>query len=389
MALASASFAASFDQSAGEFLDLSNELAFINQHLSPFLDFIGIGGVAIETTHSWMEDSLNSRSTLSEASADGILTASGVDTALTVAAGEGLKFRIGDIFIDTAAGKNERMQVTLVATDVLTIVRAYGSTSVETHGSGTTAFNIQIITHGAQEGQDAPDDVSTTRSKVSNYTQIFHEGIKINDTLQRALQAGVPNELSYQIMNRIKEIKEQIDASMIYGIKSATVVGSDTVLRYMAGLIEFITAAGGNTDDSAVALTPTVINSMVEDIYDDGGNPNFILVGANQKRAISSFDEAYRRSTVDDRTAGYIVDSFVSDILGTPLRVIVDPNVSNDIAIVGDSSKLKVCSFLPLRAENLARTGIANKAQVSGQFTIEVKNALEAFAYHNNLTTRA
>jgi len=386
MALASASFASSFDQSNGEFLDLSNELAFINQHKSPFLNFLGIGGVATETTHSWLEDSLNSRTTISEASADGILTAAGGDTSLTVASGEGGKFKVGTIFMDTASGKSERMQVTAVATDVLTIVRAYGSTSVETHGSGTTAFNIQIIASGAQEGQDAPDDVSTTRSKVSNYTQIFHEGIKISDTLQKALQAGVPDELAYQIMNRIKEIKEQIDSSVINGIMSDTGIGSDTVYRYMGGIIEFISAAGGNTDDTAVALSPTVLNGMIENVYDDGGYPDFVLVSPNQKRAVSAFNEAYRRTTTDDRSAGYTVDNFVSDILETSLRVVVDPNLNSDIAIVGDSSKLKICAFENLHAENLARTGIAKKAQVSGQYTLEVKNALEAFAIHTKLT---
>lgn len=384
MALASATKQASFDQSDGEFLDMSDVLAFIAQRQNNLFARLGVGGTATETTHKWMEDTLNSSISISEASADGILTASGADTSLTVASGEGLKFKAGTIFKDTAAGKTEVMQVTAVATDVLTIVRDHGSTSVETHGTGTTAFNIKIIGHAGQEGQDAPDDESLARSQKSNYTQIFHKGVFVSDTLRKVLQAGVTDEFNYQMMNRMKEIIRELDNSIINGITSSS-VGSDTVYRYMAGIIEFVSAATGNTNTDTAALTPTVLNALIEDIYDDGGEPNFILVGGNQKRAISAFDAAYRRSDYDAKSAGFTVDKFVSD-LGYNLDIIVDPNVPADVAIVGDLNKLKVCSLLPMRAEQLARTGIGWKGQISGEYTLEVRNALTAFAYHNNLT---
>ena len=55
MALAQASGLASFDQSAGEFLDLSNELAeIIRRDNTAFISRVGINGEAIQTTHSWI-----------------------------------------------------------------------------------------------------------------------------------------------------------------------------------------------------------------------------------------------------------------------------------------------------------------------------------------------
>jgi hypothetical protein len=182
------------------------------------------------------------------------------------------------------------------------------------------------------------------------------------------------------------EIERELDSSVILGIKSAD-AGSDTSYRSMGGLVEFASAAGGNLNSTVEAVTPTVINAMVKQIWDDGGVPNFILVGGGLKQKISAFDQANRRSMYDSTVAGYVVERFLSD-LGFSLDVIVDPWMPADTAIVGDINKIRV---LPLqndsmRAEELAKTGRSWKAQVTGQYTCEVRNAKEAFAYHNNLS---
>ncbi len=382
MALASASGLSSFDQSAGEFLDLSNELAeIIRRDNTAFIGRIGISGEATETTHSWMEDVLNPNTATATNDAAGTLTTS--ETSMTVASGEGTRFKVGTLFKDAALGKTEVIQVTGISTDTLTIVRGYGSTSGETHAA---AFTLQIIAHPTQESQDAPTDESRARTKVTNYTQIFQRGIQISHTMRSVLQAGVADEFTFQIARRMMEIERELDSSVILGIKSAD-GGSDTSYRSMGGLLEFTSASGGNTTTTVENITPTVINAMVKGIWDDGGSPNFVLVSGALKQKISAFDQANRRSTFDSTVAGYVVDKFVSD-LGFMLDVIVDPWMPDDVAIVGDLNKIRL---LPLRndsmrAEELAKTGRTWKAQVTGQYTAEFRNAKEAFAYHNNLS---
>lgn len=379
MALASASGLASFDQAAGEFLDLSNELAeIIRRDNTSFISRVGISGEATETLHSWMEDALNPNTfTLNEAMDN-------AETDMDVAAGHGARLKVGSLIRNySEAGKTEVMQVTAIATDTLTVVRGYGSTSAEAHTTGTT---WQIIANPAQESQDPPADESRARTKVSNYTQIFQKGIKVSHTMRSVLQAGVADEFTFQIARRLMEIMRELDSSVVAGISSAS-QGSDSVYRSMGGLVEFASQVGGNTTTTSEALTPAVINDMCKQIWDDGGVPNFILVGGKQKRAISAFDQSYRRSDYNTTVAGYVVDKFISD-LGFVLDVIVDPWMKDDDCIVGDLSKVRI---LPLRndamrAEELAKTGRAWPAQVTGQYTCEVRNAKEAFAYHNNLT---
>lgn len=379
MALAAASGLASFDQSAGEFLDLSNELAeIIRRDNTAFISRVGISGVATETLHSWMEDQLNPNTFTAAEALDSS------DTTFSVASGHGARLQVGSLIRNySEAGKTEVMQVTAISTDDLTVVRGYGSTTGEAHSDATT---WQIIGNPKQESQDPPADESRARTKVSNYTQIFQKGIQTSHTMRSVLQAGVADEFTFQIARRLMEIMRELDSSVIAGISSSS-QGSDSVYRSMGGLVEFVSAAGGNVTTTSEALTPAVINAMVKQIWDDGGTPNFILVGGKQKRVISAFDQSYRRSNYDQNTAGYVVDRFLSD-LGFWLDVIVDPWMKDDDCIVGDLSKIRI---LPLRddamrAEELAKTGRAWKAQVTGQYTCEVRNALEAFAYHDSLT---
>lgn len=378
MALAASTPLASYDQAAGEFLDLSNELAeIIRRDNTSFLSRVGISGEATETTHSWMEDSLNANTyTLDESGFDSS------ETDMTLLSTAGL--RAGSLLRNVSeAGKTEVVQVTSVdSSTVITIVRGYGSTTGEAHSTAST----WIATHPQQEGQDAPADISKTRTKVSNFTQIFQYGINVSHTMRSVLQAGVADEFTFQVARRLMEAMRELDAALVLGIKSAS-AGSDSVYRSMGGIIEWANQATGNLNTTSEALTLGVVNAMAKQIWDDGGYPNFILVGGKQKRQISTFDQSARRSVYDTTVAGYVVDKVLTD-LGFVLDVIVDPWMPDDTAIVGDLNKIRV---LPLRgsamrAEDLAKTGAASKSQIYGEYTCEVRNATQAFAHHNNLT---
>lgn len=381
MSLAAASGLASFDQSNGEFLDLSNELAeIIRRDNTAFLSRIGISGMATETSHKWMEDALNPNQ------ATGAEAIDNSETTIDVASGHGTRFKVGTLFKVAYAGLTEVFQVTAISTDALTVTRGYGSTSAEDASAAGSAPTLQIISHPVQEGADAPDDESRARTQKTNYTQIFQRGIKVSHTMRSVLQAGVADEFTFQISRRLQEIMRELDNTIINGIKSAD-AGSDSSYRTMGGLLEWVSAAGGNTTTTAEALTLSVVNSMAKQIWDDGGTPDFLLVGGKQKRQVSTFDQSARRSVYDANVAGYVVDKVVTD-LGFVLDVIVDPWIPDDVAVVGELARIRVMPLQgdAMRAEDLAKTGRAWKSHVTGQYTMEVRNALEAFAYHNNLT---
>lgn len=385
MALVDPSQAASFDQSAVYKLDLSEVLANILLDDTDVLATFGISSeVATQTKHSWVEDALNATTVLQSGGSSAQMalgTTSG--TVIRFSSSHIGRITAGTLLKNRLSGKTEVVQVTGVSGTSATVTRGYGATSAQTHAAAAT---WEIVSNPRPQGMAGPADTSTTRELKSNFTQIFSKGVKITGTAQAIDHAGVNAEDAYQIDLRLRELKRELDRTCIMGVKAPNDVGASTY-GTMGGLIDFIGfQAAVNVNGTAETLTPSVLNTMAKQCYDAGGMPDTIIVGGVQKQKISAFDQEYRRSTLDSRRAGYTVEEFVTD-LGWNMRVVVDRWVPNDVCLVVDSSKVKI---LPLQGrafflEKLAKTGDSNDWQIVGEYTMEVRNAAQAHAYHFNL----
>lgn len=382
----SASAAASFSQSAVYKLDISEVLAAILLDDTDFVSMMGISGdAATQTKHQWVEDALNATTALQSGGTQAQMalgTTSGTVLRLSASHITRSKITAGTLLKDSLSGKTEVVQVTAVSGTSATVTRGYGATSAQTHAAAAT---WEIISNPRPQGMEGPADESTARALKFNYTQIFSKGVKVTGTAEAIDHAGLNSESQFQVMLRLKELKRELDRSCIMGVRNGDV--SSTVYGTMGGVIDFIGFIGaGNVNGTAETLTPSVLNTMAKQVFDDGGNPDVVLVGGVQKQKIAAFDQEYRRSTLDSRRAGYTVEEFVTD-LGVNLRIIVDRWVPNDVALVLDSSRIKI---MPLNGrsfflEKLAKTGDAEKWQIVGEYTMEVRNAAEAHSYHFNL----
>lgn len=384
MSLTATTGPATYDITAGTGkLDLSEQLAeIIRSDNTVVLNrlFGGANGiVATQIKHQWNEDKLNpNTATINDSG--GI---SAGDSSVTVTTGHGVRFKDGTLFKDAAQNKSEVMLVTGVSSNTLTITRGYGSTSGETHADGAT---LMIIAHTKPESwKPTQEDWTQERSSVYNYTQIFGRGIAIPYSRENIEHAGIKSELAHQTAYRLKEIMRELSHTLINGIRSAD-AGSDTSYHTMAGLIEWASQSGGNTDAVAENFTETIVNDMVKQCWDDGAVPDFILVSGAKKRTFSTFDQAYRRMDFNSKVAGFTVERFISD-LGAELEVIVDPWMPDSVVIIGERSRLAAgpLSGDSMRLEALAKTGRLHEAMVTGQYTCEARNATEALAIHTNL----
>lgn len=385
MALANPSQAASFDQSAVYKLDLSEVLAAILLDDADVVATLGISSeVATQTKHSWVEDALNATTVLQSGGTQAQMALGETSgTVIRFSSSQVGRITAGTLLKDRLSGKTEVVQVTAVSSTSATVTRGYGATSAQTHAAGAT---WEIIANPRPQGMAGPADTSTTRALKYNFTQIFSKGVKITGTAQAIDHAGVSSEDAYQIDLRLRELKRELDRTCIMGVRAPNDVDGSTY-GTMGGLIDFIGFIGAtNVNGTAETLTPSVLNAMAKQVFDQGGMPDTLIVGGVQKQKISTFDQEYRRSTLDSRRAGYTVEEFVTD-LGWNLRVVVDRWVPNDVALVIDSSKVKI---MPLSGrafflEKLAKTGDSNDWQIVGEYTMEVRNAGQAHAYHFNL----
>lgn len=383
-------------------LDLSEELAeIIRTDNVALLSRVGAGGlVATQLTHKWPEDKLNPN-TATE-SGVGINT---IVTTFSVATGQGARFKVGTLFKDNTAGKSEIMRVDAISTDEFTTVKR-GLGAGFTPGTGEThaaSFPIMIISHNKDESWiPTQEDWSQERTGPYNFRTTMGYGIAISRERQAVSHAGIASELAHQSAYRLKEFMRQLDSIILNSVRSAyesgdssgaagkpSAMGLIDAIRYGMGATAVAT---GNRTTTSEALTPSVLNALVKLIWDDGGlvagGRLACIVGGVQKRKISSFDQAYRRMDFDSKAAGYVVERFLSD-LGFEVEIIVDPWVPDDTIVLGDLNRLKVgpLSNDAVALEDLAKRGRMIEAMLSGTYTLEVRNALEAWAIHTSLSS--
>src|SRR3990167_3977466 len=257
MALVDPTPTASFDQSAVYKLDLSEVLSSILLDDTDFVSMMGVSNeVATQTKHSWIEDALNA-TTITQTGGNSFLSGT---TATVIAFSANIsRITAGTLMKDQLSGKSEVVQVTAVSGVSATVTRGYGATNGESHVSGAT---WEIISHPRPQGMAGPKDESKARALVHNFSQIFSKGVK----------AGAD-------------------------------VGASTY-GTMGGVIDYIGWINtGNKTTTAETLTPSVVNAMAKQVFDDGGSPDILLLGGLQKQKVSAFDQEFRRSTLDSRRA--------------------------------------------------------------------------------------
>jgi len=159
------------------------------------------------TKVEWLEDDLFA---LTDA-LDGTIATN--TTALTVA--DASKFQEGDILLIDS----EYVWVSAVntSTEVLTATRNYGGTQA----TPASAATVTIVGQARLEGDDSDDRAFTDRTAPYNYTQIFHNEIKVSRTQNQLSQYGIAKEFDYQAEKAIPSLLRLVEKSLFHGQRTA------------------------------------------------------------------------------------------------------------------------------------------------------------------------
>lgn len=347
--------------------DVSDLVSIISPFETPLLDAIGSPRRnALSTRHEWLEDRLNPNTSAVD-------NAGGYGAgATTLDVDDGNVFRIGDLV--RPAGSDEIMQVTARTATTIEVTRGYGGTMA---AALVDNQELTVIGHAALEGEDAAQAVAQIRSRRENFTQIFTETVSISGSLDAVSLHGVEREFDYQVINRLRELMRQLEQSAVCGVKAVgSPEGSGSVRRTMGGILSSITGANAVSHDAgAAALTEDVLNTTIRECWERGGRPNVIVCNGFQKRKISGFVSSGTQFVAGETRLRSLIDVYESDF-GVQ-RVILSRWVPADKVLLLDLNKIEV---LPLNGRSfqvkpLAVTGDFRKAQVLGEYTLEMHNA--------------
>jgi len=299
-------------------------------------------------------------------------------TQITVA--NGGRFRAGDQV--KGAGSAEVMLVTGVSGEVITVVRGYGGTTPE---ALEDAQALSILGNAALEGADRPEARFTTRTRRSNFCQIFTAGVEVSGSQQAAQTIGVADELDYQKQERLRELLRDLENCVINGVAAQTdPQGSSTVRRTMNGILaqvqthRYVPGLGEVPPGEGLnetGLNEAVLKWVMRRIWEgSSGSVDTIVVGGAQKRRINSFIGQRRGFLSSETVFRDLVSVYASDFGAA--RVVMSRWVPADTLILLDSSRIET---LPLRGRSFhfrptATTGDAEAGQVIGEYTLELRN---------------
>lgn len=222
------------------------------------------------------------------------------------------------------------------------------------------ADNAQI------EGFDFEAPALTAASRGQNYTQIFYKGGKVSGSQRASDPAGYKDEYSRQLEKALKEIGRDIEKALING--TGAVSGGTGAAREMKGILAWITTNVSTGTGTGRDITEAELNDLLADIYEEGGDPDTLLVAPKQRNKMSAlFDNS--RQFVDS------VKTFVSAIAVYEsnfgmLQVVSDIQMPNDELAVIDSSSWKIPQLRAVKKEDVAKTSDADEFALIGELTL-------------------
>ena len=241
------------------------------------------------------------------------------------------------------------------------------------------------------EGDDTTGEARTATTRLGNYTQIFKNAVIIPDTDEGLDKAGRSAEMAYQVLKIAKEQKLDIEKALFDNNKYE--VGSATAARELAGCGAYVKTnvanvgtSGANptgsvpgntarTDGTATVFSQADFDTVMQGIWEAGGNPDTVYLSAFQmNKALDFTGYNNQRSHIEanSKTVVKAVDIYVTPwgtVEFTPSR----ENRSRDVWIM--DSEMWACGVLrPTKNTELAKTGDSTKRQVLTELTLISKN---------------
>jgi hypothetical protein len=249
-----------------------------------------------------------------------------------------------------------------------------------------TTANAQL------QGDDITSyDAVTATVQLTNYTQISRKTVVISGTVEAVNKAGRKSELAYQLAKRAAELKRDMETIML--ANQAASAGDSTTAQKTGSLLAFIktnTDKGTNGADPSYstlpnddrsdgvtrAFTETILKSVLQKVWEQGGDPSIVMVGAKNKQVVSGFNGiATRFRDVPAGKQAQIIgaaDVYVGDF--GQVNIVPNRFQRDRDAFVLSPDYAGVHFLRPFQQVELATTGDAEKRLLLAEYGLAIYN---------------
>lgn len=221
-------------------------------------------------------------------------------------------------------------------------------------------------TNAQAEGATFSYGTLTSPSRVGNYTQIFSKTFQVSETQRAVDPAGMEDEYAFRVQVALKEIGRDIEKALIQGTANSGATGTG---RRLKGILAFITDNISTGTGTGRPLTETELNGLLQDIYSDGGSPDWLLGSFRQKRAVAELASSNRRYVDGQKTFTSAVDVYESPF--GMLRVDGDSQMDSDTLCALSKDMWAVAQLRPVKKIDTALTADAKNGALIGELTLE------------------
>ena len=252
---------------------------------------------------------------------------------------------------------------------------------------------------GALDGDDAPQDAYVATVKLNNRLHIRTRDARVSGSARAMDTAGRADDLDFQVMNRAIELRRDVEAVLLDN--NAKVAGDASTARETAGIVSWIAtntdAVGADptgdgtdaaTDGAQRPFTEAQLKTVLLGCWDEGGNPDTIMVGGYNRQIASTFSDGRTvQQMANDETLHASFSVYESDfgmlkivpnrfqrardalVLDMPMWCVVNLPGRNfatfDIAKTGDSDARQVLVEFGLKSKNEKASGIVRDLTTS------------------------
>jgi hypothetical protein len=238
------------------------------------------------------------------------------------------------------------------------------------------------------EGDDTTSSYTFTAATVTvraqNRCQISRKDVVVSGTQDAVSKAGRAKEIVYQMVLKNKELRR--DMEFVFCNNQAPVTGNSTTARQLRPALSWYAtnvaagAGGANgstttarTDGTQRALTESLVKSMLQAAWTNGGMVDLIMSGPFNKTVISGFTgNTTRTQDTSDGKLAAAIDVYESDF---GIHTVKANRFSRDRDLHLLMTDMWAASYLrPIKAVDLARTGDNEKGMLIAEYTLECRN---------------
>jgi hypothetical protein len=256
------------------------------------------------------------------------------------------------------------------------------------HEWQTQALAAADTANAQLEGDDAVTTVATPTVRLGNYSQISSKTPRVSGTQQAVEHAGRANEMDYQIGLKTQELKIDLEA-ILFGTNQARNAGAAGTARKTAAILSWIktntskgatgsdpSAADGTgtrTDGTQRAFSESLLKTVLQSIWTNGGKPGTIALGGFNKQAFSTFTgRATPMEEVGSKKIVASVDFYDSDF--GKQRVVAARNMRSRDCLILQMDKWAMATLRNMKMKDLAVTGDSQRVDIRTEYALEARN---------------